>query len=256
MKSFVSLIGFIRNFKWDLSVTFAAAAHHKPKSQRSTVTPNTWQSAIPLTHLYMHQYCLPPPPEMVPTSSPAVYLDLTFANNRCKHNLIEEGIHPSCLSFFLKGQQPEEHEILSCGTHVFMCSGVCVRLKAPYKSSLKVQTTFCVFSEVKARGIFCLVYASVCSQLPCPVSEWTNTQHDKTHQSAAIRCPRSCYTFSFLAVSPWERQPKTFLSHLFSVAAKCCLIGLVNFLHPCFLSSLCTALLSCIRLPLPCLSLS
>lgn len=246
MKSFVSLIGFLRNFKWDLSVTFAAAAHHKPKSQRSTVshtnlpvdtTPN---NLLYLSHTPAHASILPPSSSW---DGSHLFPSSLFRPHLCKQlvaNIIwlrREYIHHASLSF---SKVTSLKNMKSCpAVGMYSCAQVlCVRLKAPSKSSLKAQTTFCLFSEAKARGIFCLVHASLCSQLPCPVSEWTNTQHDKTHHSVAIRCPipppRSCYTFSFLAVSPWERQPKTCLSHLFSVAAKCCLIGLVNFLHPCF----------------------
>lgn len=262
MKSFVSLIGFLRNFKWDLSVTFAAAAHHKPKSQRSTVshtnlpvdtTPN---NLLYLSHTPAHASILPPSSSW---DGSHLFPSSLFRPHLCKQlvaNIIwlrREYIHHASLSF---SKVTSLKNMKSCpAVGMYSCAQVlCVRLKAPSKSSLKAQTTFCLFSEAKARGIFCLVYASLCSQLPCPVSEWTNTQHDKTHHSVAIRCPIPPLALvipshSSLSHPGKDSQRRVFLTY-FQWPLNVAWLAWSIFCTLVFLFSLCTALISRIRLPL------
>lgn len=99
----------------------------------------------------MHHLCLPPLSgfPLFWSFSPSS----VFGPHLCKHfiaNIIwlrREYIHHAFLSF---SKVNSLRNMKTCpALPVFMCSGGRVRLKAPSKSSLKVQTTFCLFSEAQ-----------------------------------------------------------------------------------------------------------
>lgn len=147
----------------------------------------------------------------------------------------------------------------------YFCAQACLcvcQVKSPSKSSLKVQTTLCLslqWSENK-RHLLSRACARARSWRAPWVSEQTlSVTRELTHQTAAIKCstPLSLLLLpSHFLLSRPVKDSQGCLSYVFSVAAKCCLIGLVNFSHPCFLFLLCTSLISCIRPPPPSLSLS
>lgn len=158
-----------------------------------------------------------------------------FSTNRMW--LRTEYIHHAFLSFSKVNSQ---RNMKTCpGVYVFLSSGVWVcQVKSPPKSSLKVQTTSCLSlqrSENKRHFLPCVCICA-CSWCALWVNEQTlSVTRELTHQTAAMRSPTPLLLLSlpthFLPSCP-AKDCQGCLSCLFSVAAKCYLIGLVNFIHP------------------------
>ncbi len=179
--------------------------------------------------------------------------------------LRREYIHHAFLSF---SKVNSLENMKTCpAVYVFLCTGVRVcQVKSPSKSSIKVQTTLCLplqWNENK-RHLLSHACVYVCARARSWRAPWVSEQtlsvtRELTHQTAAIRCSTPLLLLllpSHFLLSHPLKDSQGCLSCVFSVASKCCLIGLVNFSHPCFLFLLCTSLISCIRPPPPSLSLS